>query len=99
MRISGRQLFLTILAAAFLLAAVFIFAVFAFAPDVAGVYQPFLLTGFILALFVTLVAIAWLLRGILRPYNQLVSEAERVPGSYRGERARVRITEGPGGAR
>lgn len=79
MRISGRQLALTIISAAFLLAAVFIFAVFALAPDIAGVYQPFLLTSFILALFVSLVAIAWLLRGILRPYNQLISEAERLP--------------------
>ncbi|HEY5837403.1 MAG TPA: hypothetical protein VIT19_00100, partial [Pyrinomonadaceae bacterium] len=69
MRISGRQLSLTILAAASLLAAAVIFAVFAFAPEVAGVYQPFLLTSFIVALFMSLVAIAWLLRGILRPYN------------------------------
>lgn len=85
MRISGRQLSLTILAAAFLLAAIFIFAVFAFAPDVAGVYQPFLLTSFIVALFISLVAIAWLLRGILRPYNQLISEAERVPVARSGK--------------
>ena len=85
MRISGRQLSLTILAAAFLLAAIFIFAVFAFAPEVAGVYQPFLLTSFIVALFISLVAIAWLLRGILRPYNQLISEAERVPVARSGK--------------
>ena len=85
MRISGRQLSLTILAAAFLLAAVFIFAVFAFAPEVAGVYQPFLLTSFIVALFISLVAIAWLLRGILRPYNQLITEAERVPVARTGK--------------
>ncbi|HEX6188233.1 MAG TPA: ATP-binding protein [Pyrinomonadaceae bacterium] len=85
MRISGRQLSLTILAAAFLVAAVFIFAVFAFAPEVAGVYQPFLLTSFIVALFMSLVAIAWLLRGILRPYNQLISEAERVPVARSGK--------------
>ena len=79
MRISGRQLSLTILAATFLLAALVIFALFAFAPHVADVYQPILLTSFILALFISLVAIAWLLRGILRPYNQLISEAERAP--------------------
>ena len=85
MRISGRQLSLTVLAAAFLLAAVVIFAVFAFAPEVAGVYQPFLLTSFIVALFMSLVAIAWLLRGILRPYNQLISEAERVPVARSGK--------------
>jgi signal transduction histidine kinase len=85
MRISGRQLSLTILAAAFLLAGIFIFGVFAFAPEVAGVYQPFLLTSFIVALFISLVAIAWLLRGILRPYNQLISEAERVPVARSGK--------------
>ena len=85
MRISRRQLSLTILAAAFLLAAMFIFAVFAFAPEVAGIYQPFLLTSFIVALFISLVAIAWLLRGILRPYNQLISEAERVPVARSGK--------------
>lgn len=85
MRISGRQLALTIIAAAFLFAAVFIFAILALAPNVADVYQPFLLTSFILALFVSLVAIAWLLRGILRPYNQLVSEAERLPGARTGK--------------
>jgi len=82
MRISGRQFSLTILAAVFLLAAVVIFALFVLAPNTADVYQPFLLTAFIVALFVSLVCIAWLLRGILRPYNQLVSEAERAPVAH-----------------
>jgi hypothetical protein len=77
MRITGRQLSLTILAAVFLLAAVVVFALFVLAPNTAGFYQPFLLTAFIVALFVSLVCIAWLLRGVLRPYNQLISEAER----------------------
>jgi signal transduction histidine kinase len=82
MRISRRQFSLTILAAVFLLAAVVIFALFVLAPNTADVYQPFLLTAFIVALFVSLVCIAWLLRGILRPYNQLVSEAERAPVAH-----------------
>jgi nitrogen fixation/metabolism regulation signal transduction histidine kinase len=85
MRVSRRQLSLTILSAIFLLAAVFIFAVFALAPTAAVVYQPMLLTGFILALFVSLICIAWLLRGLLRPYNQLVSEAERAPVKHSGK--------------
>ena len=85
MRVSRRQLSLTILSAIFLLAAVFIFAVFALAPAAAVVYQPMLLTGFILALFVSLVCIAWLLRGLLRPYNQLVGEAERAPVKHSGK--------------
>jgi signal transduction histidine kinase len=85
MRISRRQLSLTILAAIFLLAAVFIFAVFALAPSAAVVYQPLLLTAFILALFISLICIAWLLRGLLRPYNQLVGEAERAPVAHSGK--------------
>ena len=85
MRISRRQLSLTILAAIFLLTAVSIFAVFVLAPATADVYQPLLLTSFILALFISLVAIAWLLRGLLRPYNQLVSEAERAPVPHSGK--------------
>ena len=79
MRVNRRQLSLTILAAIFLLAAVSIFAVFVLAPSAALVYQPLLLTAFILALFISLVCIAWLLRGLLRPYNQLIGEAERAP--------------------
>src|SRR2546423_1380897 len=79
MRISRRQLSLTILAALFLLTAVLIFALLALAPNSADIYQPFLLTAFIVALFISLVCIDWLLRCILRPYNQLVSEAERAP--------------------
>ena len=82
MRISGRQLSLTVLAAVFLLAAIVVFALFVLAPATADGYQPFLLTIFIVALFVSLVCIAWLLRGILRPYNQLITEAERAPVAH-----------------
>src|SRR2546423_6589682 len=82
MRISRRQLSLTILAGLFLLAAVIIFVLFALAPNTADFYQPFLLTAFIVALFISMVCIAWLLRGILRPYNQLISEAERAPVAH-----------------
>ncbi|HEY6046875.1 MAG TPA: ATP-binding protein [Pyrinomonadaceae bacterium] len=85
MRVNRRQLSLTILAAIFLLAAVFIFAIFVLAPSAALVYQPLLLTAFILALFISLVCIAWLLRGLLRPYNQLVGEAERAPVLHSGK--------------
>jgi signal transduction histidine kinase len=85
MRIDRRQLSLTILAVIFLLAAVFVFAIFAVAPQTALVYQPLLLTSFILALFVSLICIAWLLRGLLRPYNQLVGEAERAPVPHSGK--------------
>src|ERR1051325_6713871 len=82
MRISGRQLSLTISTAVFLLAAVVVFALFVVAPNTADIYQPFLLTAFIVTLFISLVCIAWLLRGILRPYNQLITEAERAPVAH-----------------
>ena len=82
MRITGRQLSLTIFAGFFLLAAVAVFALFVLAPNTADVYHSFLLTSFILAIFISLVCIAWLLRGILRPYNQLISEAERAPVAH-----------------
>ena len=82
MRISGRQLSLTILAGLFLLAALVVFALFVLAPNTADVYQPILLTAFVVALFVSLVCVAWLLREILRPYNQLISEAEHAPVAH-----------------
>jgi signal transduction histidine kinase len=69
----------------FLLGTVFIFAVVAMAPGTALVYRPFLLTGFVVALFVSLVCIAWLLRGLLRPYSQLVGEAKRAPVTHSGK--------------
>jgi signal transduction histidine kinase len=37
------------------------------------------------ALFVSLVCIAWLLRGLLRPYSQLVGEAKRAPVQHSGK--------------
>ncbi|HEU5239652.1 MAG TPA: ATP-binding protein, partial [Pyrinomonadaceae bacterium] len=61
------------------LGTVSIFAVFALAPTTAEVYRPFLLTAFVSALFISLVCIAWLLRGLLRPYSQLIGEARRAP--------------------
>ncbi|HVS21170.1 MAG TPA: ATP-binding protein, partial [Pyrinomonadaceae bacterium] len=58
--------------------------VFALAPTTAVVYRPFLLTAFIVTLFVSLVCIAWLLRGLLQPYSQLVGEARRAPVTHSG---------------
>ena len=82
---SRLQILLTILAGFFLLGTVLIFAVFALAPGAAVVYRSFLLTGFVVALFVSLVCLAWLLRGLLRPYNQLVGEARRAPVAHSGK--------------
>jgi len=82
MQASRSQILFTILAGIFLLGTVLIFGVFALAPDAAVVYRPFLLTSFVVTLFVCLVCIAWLLRGLLRPYNQLVGEAKRAPVAH-----------------
>lgn len=85
MQASRSQTLLTVLAAIFLAAAVFIFATFALAPDTAVIYRPFLLTSFVVALFVGLVCVTWLLRGLLRPYNQLIGEAKRAPVAHSGK--------------
>jgi signal transduction histidine kinase len=84
MRGSRLQLWLTLLAGVFLLGTVLIFAVFALAPNTAVTDRPFLLTGFVAALFLSLVCIAWLLRWLLRPYSKLVGEAKRAPVTHSG---------------
>src|SRR6266446_8422868 len=85
MQRSRLQVLLTILAGIFLLGTVMIFAVFALAPNTAVVYRPFLLTAFVVTLFISLVCIAWLLRGLLLPYSQLVGEAKRAPVAHSGK--------------
>ncbi|HLR06307.1 MAG TPA: hypothetical protein VK117_10865, partial [Pyrinomonadaceae bacterium] len=84
MPISRLQVWLTLLVGIFLAGAVVMFAVFALAPNTAAINRPILLTGFIVALFLSLVCIAWLLRGLLRPYSQLVGEARRAPVEHSG---------------
>jgi signal transduction histidine kinase len=84
MSASRLQIWLTILAGIFLVSTVLIFAVFALAPGTALVYRPALLTGFVVTLFISLVCIAWLLRGLLRPYSQLIGEAKRAPVAHSG---------------
>ena len=85
MQASRLQILLTLLGGVFLATAVIIFATFALAPDTAIVYRPFLLTAFIVALFLGLVCITWLLRGLLRPYSQLIGEAKRAPVAHTGK--------------
>src|ERR1051326_71801 len=85
MQASRFQILLTVLAGIFLLGTVTIFAVFALAPDTALFYRPFLLTAFVVALFVSLVCTAWLLRGLLRPYSELIGEAKRAPVPHSGK--------------
>src|ERR1041385_6997011 len=82
---SRMQVLLTVLAGILLLAVVSMFAVFALAPGTAVVYQPFLLTAFVVILFIGLISITWLLRGLLRPYSQLIGEARRAPVAHSGK--------------
>jgi signal transduction histidine kinase len=84
MRISRLQIWLTILLGIFLVATVVIFALFALAPTTAEVNRPILLTGFVASLFLSLVTIVWLLRGLLRPYTLLIGEAKRAPVAHSG---------------
>src|SRR6266403_3864145 len=85
MQVSRLPTWLTVFAGVFLLGSVLIFAVFAMAPGTAVIYRPFLLTAFVATLFVALVSISWLLRGLLRPYSQLVGEARRAPVAHSGK--------------
>src|SRR5215831_12481593 len=83
---SRLQILLAILAAFFLFGTVAIFIVFAVAPATALVYRPLLLTGFVAMLFVSMVCIASLMRGLIRPYSQLIGEAQRAPVVHSGKR-------------
>ncbi len=85
MLVTKAQIWLVSLAALSLLATIAIFSVFAFSPTAAMVYGPLLLMAFVIALFIGIVCIACLLRGLLRPYNQLVGEAKRAPVSHSGK--------------
>jgi nitrogen fixation/metabolism regulation signal transduction histidine kinase len=85
MQASRLQILLTVFAGIFLLGTVLVFAIFAVAPETAVVYRPFLLSAFVVTLFISLVCIAWLLRGLLRPYSQLVGEAKRAPVAHSGK--------------
>src|SRR6266478_4513160 len=85
MQASRPQLLITILAGILLLATALIFGIFAVAPDAALVYRPVLLTSFVVTLFLSLVCIAWILRGLRGPYSQLVGEARRAPVAHSGK--------------
>lgn len=85
MHASRLQYLLVFLAGIFLLGTVLIVAILAVAPETALVYRPFLLTAFVVTLFVSMVCTAWLLRGLLRPYSQLVGEAKRAPVAHSGK--------------
>jgi PAS domain S-box-containing protein len=81
-------LVLAMLAAIVLLAGLFAVALVILAPDAATARGPILLTVFILILVVSLLFIILLLRRLLRPYRQLVGEAERAPVAARSNKGR-----------
>ena len=68
---------LTMLTGLFLLAALFAILLYALTPETPVVRGPILLASFIAILIGALLCILFLLRWLLRPYHQLVGEAER----------------------
>ncbi len=78
MRYGNRfQFGLTLLAGLFLLAALFAILVYAVTPATPAARGPILLASFIAILIGSLLCFLFLLRWLLRPYNQLLGEAER----------------------
>ena len=63
----------------FLLATLFAVLLYALAPATPAARGPILLTAFIAILIGSLLCILFLLRWLVRPYRQLVGEAERAP--------------------
>ena len=61
----------------FLLAALFAILLYALAPETPVLRGPILLASFIAILLGSLLCMMFLLRWLLRPYNQLIGEAER----------------------
>ena len=70
----------SVLAIFIVVAAMFAVLLYALAPASPAVRGPVLLSTFIIILVVSLLCILFFLRWTLRPYRQLVGEAERAPG-------------------
>ena len=68
---------LTMLTGLFLLATLFAILLYALTPETPAARGPILLASFIAILIGSLLCILFLLRWLLRPYNQLVGEAQR----------------------
>ena len=71
------QFGLTLLTAVFLLATLFAVVLYSLTPTTPATRGPLLLTAFVAILLGTLVCILLFLRWVLRPYRQLVGEAEK----------------------
>jgi signal transduction histidine kinase len=68
---------LTMLTGLFLLAALFAILLYALTPEIPVLRGPILLASFIAILIGSLLCMLFMLRWLLRPYHQLVGEAER----------------------
>ena len=71
------QFGLTLLTGVFLLATLFAVLLYAFTPTTPATRGPLLLTAFVAILLGSLVCLLFFLRWVLRPYRQLVGEAEK----------------------
>jgi signal transduction histidine kinase len=71
-----------------LFAALFLVTLALLKPDAEAARGPILLTIFIVILVVSLLLVLILLRWLLRPYKQLVGEAERAPVELRSDKPR-----------
>ncbi|HEV2837546.1 MAG TPA: ATP-binding protein [Pyrinomonadaceae bacterium] len=73
---------LTMLTGLFLLAALFAILLYALTPETPAARGPILLASFIAILIGSLLCILFLLRWLLRPYHQLIGEAERASAAH-----------------
>src|SRR5215211_7604915 len=71
---------LTMLTGLFLLAVLFAILLYALTPETPAARGPILLASFIAILIGSMLCILFLLRWLLRPYQQLVGEAQRASG-------------------
>jgi signal transduction histidine kinase len=82
------RLVMMIVAGVMLLASIFVVVLTLLSPDTATERGPVLLAVFIALLFISLISLTLLLRLLLRPYRQLVGEAERAPVAARTNKPR-----------
>lgn len=89
MRYGNRYQFgLTLLTGFFLLATLIAVLLYALTPPTPAARGPLLLTAFVAILLGALVCILFFLRWVLRPYRQLVGEAEKAPVQSRAPKSR-----------
>ncbi len=88
MRGNRYQFGLALLTGFFLLATIFAVLLYAFTPATPVTRGPLLLAAFVAILLGSLVCILFLLRWLLRPYRQLVGEAEKASSGIGGYKSK-----------